>query len=257
MIANTLSILVERASFIFAGTVTSLGESSLRVLPSRPGLAVVRFDRGFLINPVLGKLDGRPITVQLARDGKEFATLAKGQRAIFFTTAWVHGEQIAVSELARLPADAKTAEEVTRMVASIPERHLSDRIASSVVIVHGTVTEISRAKEIPRSPSEHDPDWMRALIEVVEVLKGKTEGRGAPNKVGSVALLFPGSRDLAFRDTPRPTRGQEAIFLLHQAAVQVTATAYVAPDSADIQPPGELATVRRLIGGSGSTAPQR
>jgi hypothetical protein len=248
MMESAMANLVGRASFIFAGTVTSLGESSLRVLPSRPGLAVSRFDRGFLINPVLGNLAGRPITVQLTRDATVGNTSMRGQRLIFFTTAWVHGEEIAVNELASLPDTDENEQEVARIVASLPERHLGDRIAAALLIVHGRVTKIERATDIPRTASEHDPYWMRAWIEVIEVLKGKAD-RPNDDKHATVALLFPGNRDIAFRNYPRPSLHQEAVFLLHRGAgPSIPATAYVGPDPADIQPVTELQTIRRLLG---------
>src|SRR5947208_2819384 len=107
MSETTILDTIQRASFIFAGTVTASTGSSLRALPARPGLAVVRFERGFLVNPVLGKLEGRPITVRLAQEGTGASAVRSGHRLLFFTTAWVHDEQIAVTELARLPADEK------------------------------------------------------------------------------------------------------------------------------------------------------
>jgi hypothetical protein len=242
----------ERATFIFAGTVTGPGQSALRVLPSRPGLAVVRLDRAFLVNKVLGKLDGRPITVQLLPGADAKTPLHKGQKLIFFATGWVHGEQAAVTEFARLSADTKTEQEVEHAVALLPELHLSRRIASAVLIVHGTVSNIERATDAPRTASEHDPMWMRAVIAVKEVLKGKVAGEGA-NAIA--LLLFPGSRDIAFRTTPRPSQGQDAVFLLHSVSGQLPTNAHIAPDPADIQPHAQLATVKRLIEGANPPRP--
>lgn len=253
--ASSSQTLVQRSSFIFTGTITAPGKSSLRVLTSRPGLAVARLDRGFLINPVLGNLEGRPITVRLAQEGAGAGAVRAGDRAVFFATAWVHGEEIAVAELARLPADDKTEQEVARAVATLPELHLSQRIAAAALIVQGTVTEIARATNIPRTGSEHDPAWLRASIDVQTVLKGEIPRSPARRKSASVALLFPGSRDIAFKDVPRPAKGQKAVFLLHREGSPVPASEYVAPDPADIQPTSALPTVRRLIGGRGSAPP--
>lgn len=250
---NAILETIRHASFIFAGTVTAATGSSLQVLPVRPGLAVVRFERGFLVNPMLGKPDelkGRPITVRLAREGAGASAVRSGERLLFFTTAWVHAEQVAVNELARLPADENTEQQVAKIVASLPQRHLSERVASAVLIVHGTVGKLSRATDIPGTGTEHDPGWMRAPIEAREVLKGKAVSPPAPGrgrKPATVVLLFPGSRDRAFRDVPRPSSGQSAVFLLHQAPSILPAGSLIAPDPADIQPENELATIRRLL----------
>jgi len=252
---SSIESLALRSSFIFAGTIATLGQSSLDVLKAQPGLAVVRFDRGFRVNPVLGKLDGRPITVRLAQGGAGTGAVRPGQQIIFFTTAWVHGRQIAVTELSRLPADDKTKQEVARAVAGLSDLHLSQRVATSVLIVQGTVTGIARATDIPRTASEHDPDWMRALIEVNQVLKGQASRPPGRGKRAGAAVLFPGSRDIAFRSTPRPLKGQKAVFLLHEGGPQLPKEAFVAPDAADIQPPSALSTVRRLLGGSATQPP--
>ena len=247
MSGSVIAGLVRRSSFIFAGTVASVGQSSLRALPAQPGLAVARFDRGFRVDPVLGKLDGRPITVRTAANEAAAGTLRPGQRFIFFTTAWVHAEHIAVAELGRLPADGKTEEEVDQAVAALPEQHLAERVQHAVLIVHGVVASIARAPDVPRTGSEHDPFWMRAVIEVSEVLKGEA-GKPTARSRAQVVLLFPGSQDRAFRNAPRPHEKQEAIFLLHAGAGVLPPEARIAPDPADIQPPRARTTIRRLIG---------
>ena len=258
---NGTSLLdtIQRSSFIFAGTVTAPTGSSLRVLPARPGLAVVLFERGFLINPMLGKLDGRPITVRLAQEGAGASAVRSGQRLLFFTTAWVHGEQIAVSELARLPADEKTEQEVTQILASLPEHHLRERIAAAVLIVRGVVSKIERAADVPEPISEHAARWMRAWIEVAEVLKGVLSPADIPGIAakGTVALFFPGSGDRAYRDIPRPKHHQSGVFLLHPGRPPLPKEALVALDPADIQSDNQLATVRRLLGESAGSTPPR
>jgi hypothetical protein len=247
MDTTSVNTLVERASFVFAGTVTWLDASSLRALPARSNQAVVRFDRGFLINPVLGNLTGRPITVQLVSQAVESIPLKRGVRLIFFATAWVHGEEIAVTELARLADNEENQQEVSRIVESLPQRHLSERINSAVLIVHGKVIRIARASDLPRTGSEHDPYWMRAVIEVIEILKGSAGGPKA--KTATVDLLFPGSGDIAFKNVPRPSLHQESIFLLHHGSGKIIPeSAHIAPDPADIQPPSQVAAIRGLLG---------
>jgi hypothetical protein len=248
---NEASLLdtIQRSSFIFVGTVTTPVGSSLRAVPAQLGLAVVRFERGFLTNPVLGRLEGRPITVRLAGEGAGASAVSAGERLMFFATAWVHSEEIGVNELGRLPADEKTEQEVMAVVASLPERHLADRLANAALVVQGTVDGVSRATDIPGVGTEHDPGWMRAQIESQEVLKGEVKtpaGRG--RRRATVAVLFPGSGDRAFRDAPRFTSGQTAVFVLHQPAGSLPAGSLIAPDPADVQPVSQLAVIRGLLG---------
>jgi hypothetical protein len=244
--ASSLLSLAERSSFIFAGSVTSFGPSPLQVLAPLDGLAVVRFDRGFLTNPVLGDLAGRPITVRTVQKAASDSSVVD-QRVIFFATAWVHGKEIAVTEIGRLPDTKENEVEVARIVASLPKLHLSERLAAAAIVVHGTVRSIERATEIPGIPSEHDPYWMRAEIKVIEVLKGAGATAGA-RKAGTVVLFFPGSADRAFRKVPKPSLKQEAIFLLHAGAGSLAKLeAYFAPDPADVQPPSQLTAIRRML----------
>ena len=248
-----LERLVVRSNFVFAGTVAALGRSALKVIPDRSDLAVARLDRALRIAPVLGNLDGRPITVLLAQ-GEQ---VRPGERLIFFTASWVHGEEIAVREVAHLPADEQTEKTVAKIVASEPERHLQARVASAVLIVRGTVRAVERAREIPEPGSEHAPRWMRARIDVRQVLKGEltapaapARGRRAAPARGSVVLFFPGSDDIAYRNTPKPAQGQAAVFLLHAGSPPLPERALVAPDRADVQPESRAGDVRKLIGSS-------
>ncbi len=264
MSETATSDLAQRASFIFAGTVTGPGRSALKVLAPYPGLAVVRFERGFRVNPVLGKLDGRPITVRLAQQGAGAGAVRSGQKLLFFATAWVHGEEIAVSEIARLPADVKTEEEVARIMASLPARHLADRIATAVLILQGVVGKVERAAEVAEYITEHAAKWMRASIEASEILKGALPTPAAPAPArgprrsaakGTVVLFFPSSGARAYVNFPRPQSGQHGVFLLHAGQPPLPEGALIAPDLADIQPDSQLATIRRLLG-RGPTPPR-
>jgi hypothetical protein len=89
--------------------------------------------------------------------------------------------------------------------------------------------------------------WMRAEIKVIEVLKGAGITAGA-RKTGTVVLLFPGSGDVAFRNVPRLSLKQEAVFLLHTGVGPLAkAEAHIAPDPADVQPPSQVTAIRRLL----------
>lgn len=240
-----LTELTLRSTFIFAGTIEAVGKSSLKILSGRPGLAIARFDRALRVNPILGNLQGRPITVRLAPG----AAARAGEQWIVFANSWVHGDQIAVIETAQLPATLDTEQAVSDIVASLPQRHLQERIASATLIVEGTVKTVTRAPEAPEIASEHSPYWMRASIEVREVLKG--QANQAKEARREARLYFPGSLDRRFVDVPKPKPGQAAIFLLHTPTGKNPPPGLVAPDPADVQPVTQLDTIRALIGAAG------
>lgn len=247
MSASSTADLVLRSSFIFSGTVARLNQSSVKVLATRPGLVIARLDRALRVNPVLGELDGRPITVQLAKG----AEVRAGQRLIFFANSWVHGEEIAVIEVAHVLADAKAEQEVVDTVAALPQQHLAGRVASATVIVLGTVTELAAAG-IVEPISEHAPGWMRAVIEVQETLKGNVPAiapRGRANQTKErMTLLFPESPDTPWRKYPKPVLHHHAIFLLHPTTLPgLPAATLMLTDPADLQPIGEANTIRGLV----------
>lgn len=47
--SETLSLVLQ-STFIFTGTITASGASSLRIIPPGPELAVARFERGIRVN---------------------------------------------------------------------------------------------------------------------------------------------------------------------------------------------------------------
>jgi hypothetical protein len=246
--------LVFRSSFIFSGTIAARGRTMLKVLQSRPDLIVARFDKALRVNPMLGPLEGKPITVLLSKG----SSVEPGQHLLFFAESWVHGAHIAVREHAHLPADDKTETEVIRMIASLPERHLQERVASAILIVQAVVREVTRATEIREPITEHAAEWMRAMIEAHEVLKGTLPGQPPGNPQARarreaavkapLTLYFPQGLDKAWRNWPKLKPEQSAVFLLHAPRPPVPSTAFIAPDPADVQPDSAADTIRRLLG---------
>jgi hypothetical protein len=87
--------LADSASFIFSGSVTATNRSSVRILAGRQGLALARSARAFCIDPTMGDLVGKEITLRVLPG----AEVAVGESAIFFANSWVHAEGIAVAAL--------------------------------------------------------------------------------------------------------------------------------------------------------------
>jgi hypothetical protein len=248
---DTLATLVQESTFIFAGSVVSRGVSSVKTVPAAADLAVATFRRAFRVNPMLGDLGGRPITVRLAPG----ASVLRGEQLIFFANSWVHGEEIAVIEAAHIPDDAAAEREVDDLVASLPARHLAERVASALLVVEGTVRAVDSAG-IWEPVTEHAADWRQAWITVTAVLKGSLPPPRIPGSValadGSVVLLFPESNDPRWRPWPKVTPGQSGVFLLHTAErpLPLPRGALVAPDPSDVLPADTLQEVRNLLPGA-------
>lgn len=253
MTDDALATLVQESTFIFAGSVVSRGASSVKTVPAAANLAVATFRRAFRVNPMLGDLDGRRITVRLAAGAK----VARGEKLIFFANSWVHGEEIAVTETAHIPDNAAAEREVDDLVASLPARHLAERVASALLVVEGTVRAVDSAG-IWEPVTEHAADWRQAWIAVTAVLKGSLPPPRIPGSValadGSVVLFFPESNDPVWRPWPKVARGQSGVFLLHPAERPLPQPpgALIAPDPADVLPTATLQEVRNLLPGATS-----
>ena len=133
MSTPSIDELTRSSSFVFLGTVELPGASNLVAVDPRDELFLVRVDRPLRIDPAVGDVTGRTVTVETPDD----AGLASGVQAVFFTTAWIHAEEIAVRELARLAPER--ADDVAAAVARLPDMHLAERLASAVAVVQAEV----------------------------------------------------------------------------------------------------------------------
>jgi hypothetical protein len=232
--------LVRDASLIFSGTVVELGASSVSNLAPRDSFAVVRVDNPLRFDPALGDLRRKKVTVELL-DRNE---LQPNQRVIFFTLNWIQGNGIAAREVAHL--ETQQEDEVAAEVARIPERHLAERLADSILVAVAEVTETQ--------PTPFDirwrnaPQWAIASFRNVEVL------RGQPTE--NMVVLFPTSGRPMWVRSPRLTKGQRGIFLLHRPTdwpplpnlgPTLTSAVFTALDPADVQPESQRPLVEKLL----------
>jgi hypothetical protein len=241
--------LVDRATFIFKGTVLSVGQSSVGILIGRPGLVVARFDEAFRVNPMLGDLTGHKITVGTA-PGSE---LRKGEQLIFFANSWVHAEAIAVSAIAQVAADERIEAEIAAALKELPALYLARRVASAPAIVQGIVERVSKAT-VDQPVSEHMASWMRAEIVVRTVLKGAasevtgvTASADARSSAG-LELFFPADTDDRWQSWPKLTKGQRGTFLLHHPPFgPLPDSAWTLPDRDDVQPASAAKTIQKIV----------
>jgi hypothetical protein len=235
--------LTRSSSFIFLGTVELRGASNLVAVDPRDDLVLVRVDRALRIDSALGDVHGKTVTVE-TQGGDE---LQPGVQAVFFTQSWIHAEEIAVREVARLGPE--TAGEVADAVAQLPDVHLADRLARAVAVVEATVQDTQLVPGIPRDRSA--PLWAEATLAVESTIKGSAEG---------LRLFFPTSDSHHWYRTPSFAAGQHGIFLLHSGdplaaewldAVNGRENVVTALDPADVQADSELDRVRSLLGSGG------
>jgi hypothetical protein len=230
--------LVRSSSLIFSGTVVERGTSTVPAVPPNEKLVVVRVDRGLRVDPVLGDLRGKMITVVATAP----ESLSPGQQAVFFTNSWIHGRGIAVRESEHWDIGEEDA--VASAVAQLPQHHLGERLASAELVVDAEVVDISPVEK--RSPERRAALWAAAQLHVRKVLRGQARS--------STMVYFPTAQWPPWTDAPRFTLHQQGIFILHVPTRNATlsdatleADSLVALDPADFQAESQLPQVEKLL----------
>ena len=234
---SEISDHLSRSTFVFTGTVAQVGASSLSQIEASERTFIVRVDEVHYAPEVLRRYAGGLVTVISPTEG-----LAGEQQALFFTNVSLYGETLAVQEVARMHAP-KEPDIVHREIAGEPERReelkLRERLKSAELVVRGEVVGLAPAETQAGRGSEHDPNWWRATIRVLESLKG-----GA--KAETIELWYPNSRDVQWYRSPKPQPGQQAIWALRRAG---DARGLTALDEFDVRPADEieLQRIKRLV----------
>jgi len=212
----------QQADVVFVGRVVELAAVADADVPASATTAVVELVDLMRPDPpgVLADFVGRKVTVDL-RDGG----LAAGDLAIFFTRLWQLGDGLAVVELERRPVSATAAagDRARADLAAADDRRLAQRLEAAELVVVGKVVGMRTTAAVGPTDgrvTEHDPEWMEAVVEVQRRLKGPATAAADDQ----VVVRFPGSQDVAWRYAPRLEIGQEGLFLLDDSGL-ISATA--------------------------------
>jgi hypothetical protein len=240
MNSSTLSVeeLVHVSSLIFTGVVVERGTSTVPAVQPNVNLVVVRLERALRVDPVLGDLYGKMITVAAIVP----ETLSPGRKAVFFTNSWIHGRGIAVREVGHV--DISEEEVVAAAVAQLPQIHLSERLQNAKLVVNAEVMRISPVER--KSFERNAALWAAAELKVDKVLKGKPSD--------STMVYFPTSDHPLWARAPHFKERQRGIFILHTPSRDATPSeeslqtgSLVALDHADFQSESKLADVKKLL----------
>lgn len=234
--------LLEQAAFIFRGSVQRLNATTVSLVDPDERTAVVRIDQILRAPSALRAQVGSELTIQLREPGG----VRPGQQTVFFTSGWLYGETLAVTEVGHFDdLPQRLSEEID---AEGPDRvriRLRERVATSDLIVLGAIVELrqSRRARRRRAPeSEHDPIWWEARIGIEAILKGQHGDE-------TITFLFPASRDVMWYRSPKPEPHQDGIWLLHRGeAPLVDEAAYTALDPLDFQPRDQREQIASLAG---------
>jgi hypothetical protein len=204
--------LIERASYVFTGTVRAVGTSNVKLVPGGDDTAVVRIDSIAKGADTVGDFTGDDVTVVLQKP----KSVAVGDKLHFYTNPRISGANVAVTEVGHTPIVA--AEELG--VVKARAEQLKDQAATKKVATHTVDADlivtgkVTATKPAPREgrpgpPSEHDPDWWEATIAVDSTEKGAAPANN------TLTAYFPHSRDIRWFAVPKLAVGREAVFFLH------------------------------------------
>jgi hypothetical protein len=231
--------LVKGSGLIFAGAVLERGRSTVPLLASSPDLVVVRVERALRADAVHGDMKGRLVTVVPASP----EGLSPGAEAVFFTNSLIHGQGIAVREVAHVDLSEEAATD--RAIADLPREHLSERLSEAALVVEAEVAAVS-ALERTRS-SRHAAEWTAADLKVSKVIHGES--------TEAARVCFPTSTHPRWASAPRFKARQRGIFFLHEPdrehdhlLADVPAGCLLALDPADFQPVSQLRHIETLVG---------
>src|SRR2546427_2316245 len=257
---NNQAALAKQSSIIFSGTVSQLGAVSFVGVPQSPQTIVVRVDSVLKKPSAVSLKKGDNITVEV----KDPSAFHEGTQATFYTDGWIFGSGVAVRELGhevkpgggKARAGGSAAERsFAQMQQQISDQELRDRIASADFVVAGRITDVHawkvpKSAAVPYRVTEHSPDWHEAVLQIQSTLKG------AKVKKSRMVVRFPGSRDVAWANSPRFEKHQQGIFFLKKDQVSGAPTAelggsqvdaYTCLRQGDWLPMGEVARVRSLL----------
>jgi hypothetical protein len=239
--AQSIDKLVAQSQLIFRGTIVKLGASTVREVPVRGNMAIVRVDEVIESASAYRNLNGRNVTVAL----KDAKSARAGEKRTFFTASWLFGEGIAVREVGSLTDGATTAPSASDTAAArrrIADAELRVRLARAVQVVQGEVVSVRPATPgNPPPDSEHDPQWWLATIRVDQSLKGAGGNE--------VVVAFPSSTDVVWARAPKFVVGQKALWILrHPDLPGVALPQYlIALERDDVQPIQKAPRIRQLL----------
>lgn len=209
---QNLDEFIDQSTVVFKGLVEKTGASNLKILSASNKTILVRVEEVVSAAKTMIDLKGTEITVQL----KEPNSLKSGDRATFFATGWLYGENVALQEVGHVSVSVSSESllnQISNLKARKDDQKLQLRIQHAAMVIAGRVLATRRLKGEGQTKdnSEHDPDWWTADIKVQSYLKGK------PAVVPAlVTVLYANSRDVMWVRSPKLKEGEQGIWVITQ-----------------------------------------
>ncbi len=228
------------AEFVFIGKVAKRGAATMPQVPVGPTTTVVDVEAVYRAPPALRFIAGKSITVVT----QNAVSPKTGHLALFLAYGWLYGESIAMVELAHESLDfdrAHLTEHLMKEDAAAADDALRERLRLADVVVAGKVVATRQLQTNAGSLSEHSPVWSEATIDPTSFEKGDAQA-------GEVRIVYAASRDIKWYRAPKPSVGEEGVWLLRRQYVEeLRDHALTVLDRLDAHPIAALARVRTLV----------
>ncbi len=252
---SSVSELAREAEFVFRGIVTKPGAATLRMVKELDRVAVVGIERVFRAPGFLGLDRGREVTVYSERP----EALKRGARGVFFCTAWLYGEGIALRELAHLDVPPADDDALGKRLAEIEredhDRDLVKRGGSAPIVIAATIAEVGEvvggggqplleemADDDPPPPGGDDTVARRIELVVDEVVRGDEQRSKLVVDVWVTG-------DPRWAEPPQLRKGARGLWFLRGGKRRLRGGPLLLTDRDDYRPLADLSTLRRLEGG--------
>ena len=233
---NTLRL----AEYVFIGKVVKRGAATMPQVPLSAAVTVVEVDDVYRAPPAMRFLAAKPITL-VTRHAKSPRT---GQLVVFLANGWLYGESIAMVELAHESLDfdrVRLSEHLMNEDANSADDALRERLRLADVVVAGSVVATRQLPFNLASASEHSPYWSEATVDPLSFEKGAAAS-------GELRFLYASSRDIKWSRSPKPSVGEEGVWLLRRQYVrEVRERTLTLLDRLDAHPIAALERVRALL----------
>jgi hypothetical protein len=238
---NTFKDVVKKSNYIFQGTIVKMNASNIDI-KTAGNTAIVRIDEVIEGVSPFDKMAGKDITVLLATE----QNVQEGSKRLFYTVGWYYGRTLGVKEIPSTKANQELVnlkERIAKERINIHNDSIRTELSASSLVVIGTVIDADINTETKSTmESEHNPKYKKATIEIKSVLKGKYTAK-------TVTVTYASSDDVLWYSSPKPYKGQEAIFILHlkQAPKSFPERSYTILDKRDVQQSKNLDNIRTLL----------
>lgn len=255
-VPSELKTASRTAPFAFFGAVRRPGGSNVEMLESDEyPTAVVRVEEVISAPEAVGDLTGRDVTVHLTGSQR----LGRGSRWLFLATSLQFGDEIALTEIGRVPYRRQTGERLRQAVVDERLRELdeaqAERLRLATAVVYGVVMRVEPASPDPAGPAEAmgeaAPRFRAAVLKVWRTLKGRPDEEPR--------VIFPFPRTQKWSEVPLFVEGEEGVWILQPARGQTIGAGkvkvpdlpngFTALNPLDFHTPGALARLDILLVG--------